>query len=108
MLVHCLMALQPSGHLLKFLFEIRCAVCVFGKVDVKSFGLLGVIVVHRPKKRDQLAVMDKTMEFREVEMFPNFQVNKDILVLVKPTQHSVQRIESFRGVQRVLRKIDKV
>jgi len=46
------LALQPSCHLGVFVLVVRRAVGIFGHVNVQAFGLLGVVIVRRPKQPD--------------------------------------------------------
>src|SRR6266702_2488121 len=107
-LVHCLLALQPSGHLFVLVFEICRAVCILGQVDMEAFRMFGVIIICSAKKRDGSGVMEETMELRKVEVFPDSKLNKHVFVLMKLAQCSVHCVETLCGVHGILTKIDKI
>jgi hypothetical protein len=71
--------------------------------------LFCVIVVHCTKKNNTSSIMSQTMElWNVVEMFPNSQLDKNLLILMKSLQCTIQSIETFSGMYGILRKIDEI
>ena len=62
---------KPLYHLGKFISLIGGSPSFFGKVNVKPFEHLSVVVVGSPKKFDSFNVVEKRMEFRNIEVLLN-------------------------------------
>ena len=52
MFLDLLMALEPCGHLGILIPSVSGTICVLGKIDVKVFGLLSIVIVHCTKDRN--------------------------------------------------------
>ena len=45
-----LVALEPCSHLGILIPSVSGTICVFGKINVKAFGLLSIVIVHCTKE----------------------------------------------------------
>jgi hypothetical protein len=93
-LLHPLTALQPQSHLRVFVFVVRCAVGVLGKVNVETFVLLSIVIISCAEESDRCVTVDETVEFREVEVLSHAEVSKNRLILVKPQKRVVKAAKS--------------
>lgn len=107
-LVHCLIALDPSHHLLDLVLEIRCVIRFFGEVNVKLLGLFRVVIVSCTEKGDRSSIMDQTMEFGKVGVFPDSKIDENLFLHVKLVQCGIQSVKAFCGMHRILRKIYEI
>ena len=99
---------QPDCHLCILVSVICCPVSILRQVDVKSFCILSVVVIGCPEHFDGVDVVSEGVEFWEVEIVSDTEVNKDVLVLVKPLEGLVQKLKGFRGVDGILGEVEEV
>ena len=50
-------AFQPNCHLSELVFVIGHGICILGEVDMKTFGMFGVVIISCPKKLDRWHVV---------------------------------------------------
>jgi hypothetical protein len=58
-----LLALEPLHHLHKFIFVICSTVSILREINVKSFGILSIIVVHCTKHHNHGRIVASGMQF---------------------------------------------
>ena len=103
-----LLPAEPCNHLWKLVSLICSPPSILGKIDVKSFEHLRVVVVCRSKKLNRLGVVEKRMQFGKVQMVPTSDLNEVLLILVKFIQSGFQISQCELVVSRILCKINKI
>lgn len=89
MLEDLLSPLEPLCHLGKLVFAVRRTVGFLREVNVEPLSVLGVIVVCGAEHLDRDAIVIERVEFGEVEVVADAQVNKDLLVGMEGTQRTI-------------------
>lgn len=75
---------------------------------MQPLGVLGVKVVRRAEIFNKLSIVLAEMQLREVEIRPDAEVDKNLLVFMKACESVVKGIKGLRTMYGILGKIDKV
>ena len=77
---------QPHRHLGIFIFRVGFSVSLLSVVDVELLGSLCIIVIGGSEKLDRRHVMLIGMEFWDVEMVADTEIDKNILVYMEASE----------------------
>ncbi|THU82708.1 hypothetical protein K435DRAFT_932631 [Dendrothele bispora CBS 962.96] len=83
-------------------------ISIFSKVDVKSLGGLGVVVVGCSIELYSARVVDKRMEFWKFEIISCTQIHKDLFMGMKDGQRFIKALQGFGGMDWIGCNVQKV
>ena len=87
---------------------ICCTVHIFHYINVQAFGLFCVVVVYHPEQPDWWLIIGKAVEFGNIKMLPNSQIDKDHLVIVKHSKAVMQPTNGLTCMRCELCKVKEV
>ena len=83
MSLNLLLSLEPGGHLRVLILFVRSSIRVFGIIDVQAFSVLRIEVIGGAEKGNEVDIMAQKMDFGDVEVIPNTEIDEDVFVSVK-------------------------
>ena len=103
-----LLPFQPQCHLSKLILEVGGFVRIFRKVNMKSLGVLRVVVVGCAVVPNRLRIVLHGMEFWDVETIADSEFFKNVLILVKCRQRRDEEIKSLFTLDRELGDVEEI
>lgn len=96
---------KPLRHLKELFFSVCSRVCVLCEVNVKPLRCFGVKIVRGAENLDRTYIVQKRVQFRNIKIIPNAEVDKYELVFMEIVQRSLEILEGGGGVHGVLSEI---
>jgi len=95
LVMECLLALKPQGHLFNVITFVAGSVGVLSVFNVKAFRVFSIVSVSAAERSDRGYIVHERVDLGYVEMIVDAKLDEDIFTCMEQVQALLHRRESL-------------